>query len=110
MNLKMETNRTESVPVYEMRETLRNFLKMEKWTSLKYPKYPFTFAEDMDYLSKKVAELKLLIDDFNNSDSRSSFPKISSKLVHIFNRVQRSVSTDDDEHSTRSKVFEVILN
>ncbi|KAG5881441.1 hypothetical protein JTB14_030563 [Gonioctena quinquepunctata] len=101
--------------VDSMRKSLRNLLKLEKaGTSLTFPSYPFTFDEDSVYIERKISEIEILVTDFSDSETSSSFSKIYSKLLHVFERTERSVSTKDEEHSKRStfliKLLELKLN
>ncbi|KAG5865599.1 hypothetical protein JTB14_015089 [Gonioctena quinquepunctata] len=101
--------------VDSMRKSLRNLLKLEKaGTSLTFPSYPFTFDEDSVYIDRKISEIEILVTDFSDSETSSSFSKIYSKLLHVFERTERSVSTKDEEHSKRStfliKLLELKLN
>ncbi|KAG5862597.1 hypothetical protein JTB14_017174 [Gonioctena quinquepunctata] len=101
--------------VDSMRKSLRNLLKLEKaGTSLTFPSYPFTFDEDSVYIERKISEIEILVTDFSDSETSSSFSKIYSKLLHVFERTERSVSTKDEEHSKRStfliKLLDLKLN
>lgn len=101
---------TDNLTVKDMRKTLRGFIKLEKSQSeLKYPEYPFSFTEDNDFISTKIDDIKALIEDFYDSDSSTSYLKISCKLAHVFGRAQRSKSTNDDEHKKRSKLLVDLL-
>lgn len=74
-----------------MRKCLRAFFRLEKTeSSLKYPTYPYSFEEDANAVRIKLSELQKLITDFSDDESSSSFLKISSKLAHVFQRVERS--------------------
>lgn len=100
----------ENLTLKDMRKSLRNYLKLEKSEStMKYPKYPFTFDEDMNYVTNKIMELKTLISDFTDTANSASCLKISSKLVHTFRRLKRVVSKSDDEHSKRAQLLVDIL-
>lgn len=94
-----------------MRKTLRYYLKLENSKSdLKYSEYPFSFREDIEYISRKIRDIGNLIADFNDSNSSSGYFKINSKLAHVFGRTQKSYATnDDDEHATRSKFLVDLL-
>ncbi|KAG5877256.1 hypothetical protein JTB14_002088 [Gonioctena quinquepunctata] len=101
--------------VDSMRKSLRNLLKLEKaGTSLTFPSYPFTFDEDSVYIERKISEIEILVTDFSDSETSSSFSKIYSKLLHVFERTERSVSTKDEEYSKRStfliKLLDLKLN
>ncbi|KAJ8982691.1 hypothetical protein NQ317_013163 [Molorchus minor] len=126
MDLKFEINRlekdeltyelafrgiTDKKTVEEMRKCLRAILKLEKaGSSLKYPTYPYTFTEDGDYLEAKILELQNMITAFSDLDTSSLFIKISSKLMHAFQRANRAGSTNDEEHTRRSSFLIDILN
>lgn len=101
---------TDVLTVKDMRKTLRNYLKLENSKSdLKYPEYPFSFREDIEYISRKIRDIENLITDFNDSNSSSGYFKINSKLAHVFGRTQKSNATNDDEHATRSKLLVDLL-
>lgn len=115
MDLKLEVNRlekdeliyelafrgiTDKTTVEDMRKSLRAIFRLEKTeSSLKYPKYPYTFGEDADYISAKILELQTLISGFSDLAGSPLFSKISSKLAHVFQRAERSTSSTDIEHT-----------
>ncbi|KAG5883462.1 hypothetical protein JTB14_030884 [Gonioctena quinquepunctata] len=89
--------------VDSMRKSIRNLLKLEKaGTSLTFLSYPFTFDKNSVYIERKISEIEILITDFSDSETSSSFSNIYSKLLHVFERTARSVPTKDEEHSKRS--------
>lgn len=126
MDLKLEVNRlekdeliyelafrgiTDKTTVEDMRKSLRAIFRLEKTeSSLKYPKYPYTFGEDADYISAKILELQTLISGFSDLAGSPLFSKISSKLAHVFQRAERSTSSTDIEHTQRSTFLIEILN
>lgn len=126
MDLKYEINRldkdeltyelafrgiTDKKTVDDMRKCLRAILRLEKTgSSLKYPKYPFTFEEDANCITTKIQELLVSIESFTDSEDSALFSKISSKLVHIFRRAERAKSKTDAEHTQRSNFMLEILN
>lgn len=87
-----------------MRKSLRDFLKLEKaGTQIQYPKYPFSFKDDVEQVKTKIAEISTLIRDFSDEDTSSQYLKIQSKLAHAFGRAERMVTSNDAEHGQRSK-------
>lgn len=97
--------------VREMRRQLRGFLRLERaGTSVKYPKYPFKFTEDFQFVEDKMAELTDLVKNFSDFDSSPDFSKISSKLIHVFKRTERSVASDEEENNKRSQMLVALLN
>lgn len=103
-------NITDDTTVTDMRKSLRSYLKLEKSGSeIRYPKYPFTFKEDVDYIADKVRELGALISDFADFDQSSQYLKISSKLVHTFGRAERITSDKDEELARKSQIMVELL-
>lgn len=101
--------------VSDMRKSLRNLLKLEHETShqsspLRYPKYPFSFKEDMTYVLAKVNELETLIKDFADDENSSMYEKITTKLAHTFQRVNRAIATEDTEFAERQQVLISVMN
>lgn len=96
---------TDKKNVEEMRITLRHILKLEKSGTLVYPTYPFSFADDREYLQRKLTELRTLVHDFADTETSGSFSKIKSKLLHCFKRAERATSDKDDENKIRSQIL-----
>lgn len=96
--------------VKDMRQALSSLLKLENTgTSLTFPTYPYSFDADSTEIKGKILELRKLIDDFSESDTSGIFKKITSKLVHTFQRAERSISTKDGEHTSRSRFLVELL-
>lgn len=97
---------TGGTTVEDMRKMLRSYIKLEKsGTEIAYPKYPFTFEQDVEYITSKCEEIKTLIQDFADSDTSSQFLKIMSKLAHTFGRTQRMTSDRDDDLARKSQTL-----
>lgn len=101
---------TDETTVKDMRKSLRSYLELEKSGSeVKYPKYPFTFKQDIEYIAGKIAEIEGLISDFADFDSSPQYLKILSKLVHTFARANRITSDKDEELARKSQVMVELL-
>lgn len=97
--------------VEEMRTQLRGFVRLEKsGMEVKYPAYPYKFEEDEKYLQEKVAEIRQLVEEFKDMDTSSDFRKITTKLVHAFNRANRAVAIKDDQIGKKSGMLVELVN
>lgn len=96
--------------VEDMRKMLRAYIRLERsGTEVTYPKYPFTFEQDIEYITNKCEEIKALISDFADFDTSPQFLKILSKLVHTFGRAQRMTSEEDEDLARKSQMLVELL-
>lgn len=97
---------TDRDTVREMRTCLRSILKIESSsTKLTYPTYGIPFVQDVRAVQGKIAELKELIDGFADVTTSPMFLKITTKLIHTFNRAKRAVASNDEESSQISRTL-----
>lgn len=87
----------------EMRRRLSSALQMERdGDSLKYPKHPYTFAEDVEAIQKKLVDMEPMVDRFNNSRTSGEAQKLQTKFSHVFGRLD-NMDTDGDKDLHRKK-------
>lgn len=96
--------------VDEMRHRLSLAIRYEKsGDSLRYPPYPFTFAEDSDVVEKKCGEVKDLIEALDANAGSSEATKIGTKISHLMGRIDRMVPNTSDEAEKREELVTMAL-
>lgn len=89
--------------VVEMRKCLRGYIRLERCgIETKYPPYPYKFGEDSTVLTSSIGILHQDISDFAGDNKSSSFRKLSTRLLHLFKRAERSLAVSDEEQVVRS--------
>lgn len=100
--------------VRKMRKSLRNIMKLERQvddvTKMHYPKYPFSFTDDMRYVAEKITEIEKLIQEVAADDKSPAYEKISTKLAHTYQRASRAVTVEETELAERQRVLLSLLN
>lgn len=82
----------------EMRHRLGVARQLEKsGDSIKFPEYPFSFAEDAAVVDRKIKEIIPLIGKFSGDEKCGEFLKLQTKLSHILNRLDHMDAEGDPE-------------
>ncbi|KAL3267598.1 hypothetical protein HHI36_023972 [Cryptolaemus montrouzieri] len=88
-----------------MRSCLRNVIKLEcSGQSLTYPSYSLNCDDEFNIIENKIKEVIGLIDQFNDDIKSSLYRKITSKIAHIVERVDRAHPTEDTKLEERSQL------
>lgn len=97
--------------VEDMRSRLAMAIQMEKaGDSLKYPKYPFKFEEDLQAVNTKREEITLLLSEFNDKEGSSPYLKIQTKLAHLIGRIDNMEPSTDEQQKLRSEILALALS
>ncbi|XP_028152833.1 uncharacterized protein LOC114346260 [Diabrotica virgifera virgifera] len=97
--------------VDEMRQRLARAIQLEKeGDSLNYPKYPFSFAEDLEYEEKKLKEIESMISDLTEAKLGTEAVKIQTKLSHVLGRIENMDSEVAEEMTKKSELVAVVLS
>lgn len=92
--------------VDEMRKSLSQAQRLEQeGSSLSYPDYPFSHAQDVEAVRKKLSELEVEIGTFSGSKTGNPYLRLQSKLHHVLNRVENTVATGAEETKTRADLL-----
>lgn len=84
--------------VSDMRGSLRSFLRLEsQQTTIVYPKYEFKLEDEVAQLTSSYDNLKVDVDKFSGSKTDPAFKRLSSRLLHIFTRINRLPVNSEDE-------------
>ncbi|KAJ8930990.1 hypothetical protein NQ314_016160 [Rhamnusium bicolor] len=95
----------------EMRRRLSSAFQMERdGDSLKYPKYPYTFVQDMEAIQKKLEDMEPMVNRFNNSRTSGEAQKLQTKFSHVFGRLDNmDADGDEDLHKKKSDLVGLVL-
>lgn len=95
----------------EMRTSLTMALRLEKsGDSLRYPKYPFSFDEDVAALEKKFTDIEALLDIYSGGANVNETQKLQTKLAHAMNRLdQVETDADSDKEAKKSVLASKLL-
>ncbi|KAK9703622.1 hypothetical protein QE152_g29248 [Popillia japonica] len=101
---------TDQKTVREMRMSLRACLKLEaSGERITYPTYPYSFAEDVEYVKGKISVLKSSIEEFCGSDTSPDYAKINTKLLHAYFRMKRALPTGNEDSGQVSQLFRELV-
>lgn len=96
--------------VDEMRKLLARVRKMEKLgDSFTYPEHPFTFEEDAQAVTAKVAELRKNLETLEGPKESGSVVRMESKTAHVLGRVDRMVVSSVEEKDAKSKLLSSVM-
>lgn len=97
-------------PSEEMRSRLASALRLEKSNeSFRYPKYPFSYAEDKAAIEKKCLEIQTLLNSYGGS-SLNEHQKLQTKLHHALNRLDQMETGEEAEKvQVKSELLSKIL-
>ncbi|KAJ8911597.1 hypothetical protein NQ315_003978 [Exocentrus adspersus] len=88
----------------QMRTSLSKAFQMEKegtgWTR---PSYPYTFADDVSYVTEKLEDITAGIESFDEAKISTQFTKWETKLNHIPGRVELMSVPEDDKEKQNTK-------
>lgn len=91
--------------VEQMRKELRSAIRVEGRTSFVMPKYPFKFEEDVVAVHKIIENLRERIVNFDGPSTSSAYKKITTLLIHVMGRLERSLPSSEEERVERSKLL-----
>lgn len=97
--------------VEDMRSRLAMAIQMEKsGDSLKYPKYPFKFDEDLQAITGKREEIILLLSEFKDKEGSGPYLKIQTKLAHMIGRIDNMEASTEEQQKIRSEILALALS
>lgn len=87
--------------VQEMRQRLSSAIRLENsGESLRYSNHPYTYEQDAEAVTQKVAYLKAALVEYRRPKSSSECAKYNTQLTHLLGRVERMVATNEEERTT----------
>lgn len=97
--------------VQEMRRTLASAIRLENsGESLRYPEHPYTFQQDSEAVTLKLADIKASLVEYRRPKTSSEYAKYNAQLMHLLGRVERIVSTNEEEKATSASLLGETLN
>lgn len=94
---------TEDASVEDMRRTLRQLRRMSEGAGFELPPYPFTFAQDSEAITSKIASISAAVSAFAETRTSTAYLKLTTAIAFAVKRAQRSKPVEATEVVARSQ-------
>lgn len=101
---------TEVTTVDHMRQMLRQLVRLPATSSFVLPPYPFTFAEDVEAVTARIATVTSAIESFSGDCKSTEYLKLTTTLAFLYGRVNRMPAAGPEEESRRSALLVKLIN